>query len=73
MPNYILAGIPAPRARVAEERTDNHPDYPYHYGYHETRWQLLWEDDRYRGRPVRAEPGFLDASNELPPYPPRAD
>jgi len=43
----------------------------YVYEAEPTRWDLLWEDDRYKdGKVPDEEAAYLDPSTEPPPWPP---
>jgi hypothetical protein len=80
-PNYLWQGNEVAKAMRAVTRLD----YPevlgakdpqtaitnYVYEAEPTRWDLLWEDDRYKdGKVPDEEAAYLDPSTEPPPWPP---
>ena len=84
-PNYLLVGDPAPKGQRANIRADRtgfpagpkSPAVPARtdYGYiaAPTRWQLAWEDRRYRDARIPSdEVEYLDPATQPPPWPPRA-
>jgi len=81
-PQYLWAGLYAPRGTRPTERLD-YPDDPggfgyeptpaytdYEYGTEPTEWQMLWEDHRYEDGHIPDESEYLDPSTEPPPWPP---
>ncbi|MDC0722624.1 Imm72 family immunity protein [Nannocystis bainbridge] len=81
-PNFLVEGVPAPLLSVETQRVDaeGYPGDPENppiaartdYVYEElpTRWQLAWDDIRYRAGVEIDEPEFLDDETELPVWPP---
>ncbi|MCY1063785.1 Imm72 family immunity protein [Nannocystis sp. RBIL2] len=81
-PNYLVEGVPAPKLTVETQRVDSEgypgdPENPpiaartdYVHGEVPTRWQLAWDDIRYRAGVEIDEPEFLDEETELPAWPP---
>ncbi len=81
-PQYLWAGLYAPRGTRPTERLD-YPERPaghgyklkpahtnYEYAAEPTEWRLLWEDHRYEGGHIPDESEYLDPSTEPPPWPP---
>jgi hypothetical protein len=81
-PQYLWAGLSAPRGTRPTERLD-YPDDPggygddstpaytdYEYAAEPAEWRLLWEDHRYEGGHIPDESEYLDPSTEPPPWPP---
>lgn len=81
-PNFLVEAKPAPRALVETQRVDTSawpgdeetPPAParteYVYERVESRWQLVWEDVRYKTGIDPDESEFLDAETDFPKDPP---
>ncbi len=81
-PNFLVEAKPAPTALVEAQRIDigpwlgdaESPPAPartlYVYERVPSRWQLVWEDMRYRTGIEPDESEFLDADNDFPKDPP---
>lgn len=81
-PNFLVEARPAPPATVETTRVDT-PAWPgddrsaphpatteFVYAQQPTRWQLAWEDLRYRTGVEPDESEFLDDETDFPPWPP---